>query len=90
MTHAPHDPHEAELRGIIADAEALEPLSRIRPHAFLEGKDALVRRLRDFYDDLRGAPTSPATRMPKRSSAFRPGQIARYGRIIPVERRGAR
>lgn len=90
MTHAPDDQRAAELRGIIADAEALEPLSRTRPDAFLEGKDALVRRLLDFYDDLRGAPTSPGTRLPERSTAFQCGHLVRRGRVIPVETRGRR
>ena len=90
MSASPTDEIAAGLLSAIADAEALEALSRTRPDAFLEGKDGLIRKLKDVYADLRDIAAGPRARSSTSSSAFRVGVIVRRGRVIPVQRRSGR
>ena len=90
MSASPTDVIAAGLLSAIADAEALEALSRTKPHAFLEGKDGLIRKLKDVYADLRDVAAGSKSRSSTPSSAFRAGAIVRYGRVIPVQRRSGR
>ena len=91
VSASPADEIADKVLSILSDAEAIEALSRTNPHAFFEGKDGLVQRLKELHADVRDGKARSCDRPPTRSTTFRAGTVvSRKGRIVVAEIRRAR